>query len=114
MGSPGRAGSLGAEEIGVKRNEAQMNFAKVGRASQLDIEIEQLLLIQKAVEPLIKRASGLLSADFPRTAAAVKTIAEAFETELEANLLAAYDRLPYVPGTAPEQALAPAGRRMRA
>ena len=59
------------------------------------MSIDELLGAASIVRTLVRRAQALTeTGDFPQTMKAAAVLKKSFETELEKNLIAAYEKLP--------------------
>jgi hypothetical protein len=66
---------------------------KSSEACRFDPEIDRLLYVNRIIGILVKQAHTLLEPrEFPKSLAAINAFSEAFNSELETNLLQAYDR----------------------
>jgi hypothetical protein len=69
--------------------------ARTDRAQRESVSIDELLAAAAIVRSLVRRAHALTElAEFPETRKAAAVLKKAFESELEKNLIAAYDSLP--------------------
>jgi hypothetical protein len=74
---------------------AKTRTPKPTKVCQFDPEIDRLLYVNQIVGILVERANALLVLrEFPKSLAAINAFSEAFNGELETNLLQAYDRAP--------------------
>jgi hypothetical protein len=76
------------------RNMKQFSAATNG-AAHGGMSIDDLLAAAGIVRALVRRAHALAeTGSFPETAKAAAMLKKCFESELENNLIAAYDKLP--------------------
>jgi len=73
----------------------KVKIPKSAEASRFGPEIDRLLYVNRTIGVLVKRVHTLLEPhEFPESLAAINAFSEAFNSELETNLLQAYDRAP--------------------